>query len=196
MTGKLKRVGSTAKVTPMATKVAISKIPHDSPTAETSTSASPPRPTPYQRLQQLLAERQSAEAASRVITSVEELQEFLQSGNSTHEKVKLQMKLAWASDHTYKQSPLVRLLFTDATSPESLKAQLALLRDQYSDNKDEIDSVLFTATIWDTDSEDEMLPVLGTVVDINSYSSLKLFRDKQCQANIKLRDLSWEGSVV
>ncbi|KAG6943120.1 hypothetical protein JG688_00017778 [Phytophthora aleatoria] len=32
-----------------------------------------PRPTSYQRLQQLLAERQSAEAASRVITSVEEL---------------------------------------------------------------------------------------------------------------------------
>ncbi|KAG2766276.1 hypothetical protein PC129_g15444 [Phytophthora cactorum] len=94
MTGKLKRVGSTAKMTPVSTKAAIPKNPHDSPTAETSTSASPSRPTPYQRLQQLLAERQSAEAASRVITSVEELQEFLQSGNSTHEKVKLQMKLA------------------------------------------------------------------------------------------------------
>ncbi|KAG7382053.1 hypothetical protein PHYPSEUDO_005362 [Phytophthora pseudosyringae] len=194
MTGKLKRIGSTAKVTPVATKIAIPQIRHDSRTAEMSTSTSPPRPTPYQRLQQLLAERQSAEATGRVITSVEELQIFLQSGSSKDEKVKLQMELVWASDHTYKQSSLVRLHFTDATSPETLKAQLALFRDQYSDNKDEIDSVLFTATIWDTDSGDEMLPKLGTVVDINSYSSLKLFRDKQCQANIKLRDLSWGSS--
>ncbi|KAG7392740.1 hypothetical protein PHYPSEUDO_014227 [Phytophthora pseudosyringae] len=52
------------------------------------------------------------------------------------------MKLVWApSDHTYKQLSLVRLHFTDATSPETLKAQLALFRDQYSDNKDEIDSI-------------------------------------------------------
>ncbi|KAG6954622.1 hypothetical protein JG687_00011707, partial [Phytophthora cactorum] len=68
---KQKRVGSTAKMTPVSTKAAIPKNPHDSPTAETSTSASPSRPTSYQRLQQLLAERQSAESASRVITSVE-----------------------------------------------------------------------------------------------------------------------------
>ncbi|KAG3113676.1 hypothetical protein PI125_g7111 [Phytophthora idaei] len=71
MTVKLKRVDSTVKLTPVATKIATPKIPHDSPTAETSTSAAPPRPTPYQRLQQLLAERQSAVAASRVVASVE-----------------------------------------------------------------------------------------------------------------------------
>ncbi|KAG3242375.1 hypothetical protein PI124_g12790 [Phytophthora idaei] len=42
-----------------------------------------------------------------------------------------------------------------------LKAQLALFRDQYSDGKNEIDSVLFTATIWDTDSGDECTPHLA-----------------------------------
>ncbi|KAG7387443.1 hypothetical protein PHYPSEUDO_014091 [Phytophthora pseudosyringae] len=83
------------------------------------------------------------------------------------------MKLVWASDHTYKQSSLVRMHFTDATSPETLMDQLALFGEQYSDNKDEIDSVLFTATIWDTDSGVEMLPKLGTMTKSEGTTNYK-----------------------
>ncbi|KAL3671105.1 hypothetical protein V7S43_004287 [Phytophthora oleae] len=101
------------------------------------------------------------------------------------------MKFVWISERTYRQSTLVRLHFTDADSTEPLQAQLELFRGNYEENKADVDTVLFTATIWDTDAENGMLPTSGSIVEITEYSSLKLFRDKQCQANARLRDLIW-----
>jgi hypothetical protein len=63
MTGKLKRVGSSAKVPPT---IKTSKA--DAPREESNGS---PKQTPFQRLQLLLASRQPADGVGQVVTSVE-----------------------------------------------------------------------------------------------------------------------------
>ncbi|KAE9007480.1 hypothetical protein PR002_g16180 [Phytophthora rubi] len=136
MTGKLMRVGSPAKVEPIA-----KTIKADVSRKETNSS----KQTPFQRLQHLLASRQTACSAGQVVTSVEELQQLLLNQQSL-KGVTLKFKLVWISDHLYRQTKFVRQHFTDAASPETLEAQLAL------------------------------------------------FRDKQCQASVKLKDISWKGA--
>ncbi|KAL3661844.1 hypothetical protein V7S43_013138 [Phytophthora oleae] len=206
MRGKLKRGGSAVKVTSKTT-AKTATLPRSQPTEIFSEELTPPPPPltagagsipeppptasiPYQRLQQLLAYRPAPGRSRRTITTGEGLLEFLQ-GNTATERITLRMKLVWILEHTYRQSTLVRLYFTDANSAEPLQAQLELFRGNYEENKADVDTVLFTATIWDTDAENGMLPTSGSIVEIAEYSSLKLFCDKQCQANARLRDLIW-----
>ncbi|KAE9208353.1 hypothetical protein PF004_g16786 [Phytophthora fragariae] len=166
MTGKLKRVGSPAKVEPIA-----KTIKADVSRKETNSS----KQTPFQRLQHLLASRQTAGSAGQVVTSVEELQQLLLNQQSL-KGVTLKFKLVWISDHLYRQTKFVRQHFTDAASPETLEAQLAV------------------RTIWDMDSTDPVLPPPGTIAEIAYFSSMKLFREKQCQACVKLKDISRKGA--
>jgi hypothetical protein len=131
------------------------------------------------------------------------------------EKVTLEILLLWASDHTYKNWSLVRLHCIDATSPEPLETLQAVrqalmsfcitttlgidlfrevlqaFRDKYEDNRDTVDDVLLTVTMWDMVSDSNDLPPPGTVVKISNYSSIKLFRGEQCQLTANLKGLSW-----
>jgi hypothetical protein len=45
------------------------------------------------------------------------------------------------------------------------------------------------------DANDPVLPSPGTIAEITNFSSMKLFRDKQCQASIKVKDISWKGAT-
>jgi len=146
-----------------------------------------------------------------------DLQHILQKAGGPTEKLSLQMKMLWVSDHAYKQFKLTRLHLIDATSPEPLEDLLTvrrlvsnvwsrrydfnlcfvdvvmqLFRDKYDENRDAVDSVLLTATMWDMGSDSKKLPPPGQVITISDYSGLKLFREDHCQVTVKLRDLSWE----
>jgi len=68
---------------------------------------------------------------------------------------------------------------------------LQAFRDKYEDNRDTVDAVLLTVTMWDMVSDSNDLPPPVTVVKISNYSSIKLFRGEQCQLTAKLKDLSW-----
>jgi hypothetical protein len=63
--------------------------------------------------------------------------------------------------------------------------------DQYAGNAADVDSVLFTATSWDVDVKDNNLPPVVAIVQISEYSNLGLFRDTQCQATVRLANLTW-----
>ncbi|KAE9302713.1 hypothetical protein PF008_g22420 [Phytophthora fragariae] len=153
MTGKLKRVGSPAKVEPIA-----KTIKADVSRKETNSS----KQTPFQRLQHLLACRQTAGSAGQVVTSVEELQQLL--------------------------------LNQQSLKGVTLKFKSSTCGKEYDENREDIDAVLFTAAIWDMDSTDPVLPPLGTIAEIAYFSSMKLFREKQCQACVKLKDISRKGA--
>jgi hypothetical protein len=46
----------------------------------------------------------------------------------------------------------------------------------YKQYSSEIDSVLLTASMWNMQSDSELLPTPGSVVDITEYSNLTLLR--------------------
>ncbi|KAG2967012.1 hypothetical protein PC118_g18833 [Phytophthora cactorum] len=74
-------------------------------------------------------------------------------------------------DHTYEQWQLIRMHFVDARAPEPLEKILRVFQ-----------------------SGSELLPRPGTVVNIDEYSHLQLYRDLQCQLPTRLSQLNWERS--
>ncbi|OWY97038.1 hypothetical protein PHMEG_00032526 [Phytophthora megakarya] len=101
------------------------------------------------------------------------------------------MKLLWLSDYQHQQLKFCRLHFVDADSPEPLDELLKVFHDPYQANAQIIDALLFTTTLWNVDTGDKGLPPAGTIVYINSYSNLGLFRDFQCPATVSLTSLAW-----
>ncbi|KAG2978261.1 hypothetical protein PC120_g25354 [Phytophthora cactorum] len=77
---------------------------------------------------------------------------------------------------------------------EPLEKMLRVFRDPYEANRQDIDSILLTATLWNLESGSELLPRPGTVVNIDEYSNLQLYRDSQCQLTTRLSELNWERS--
>jgi hypothetical protein len=71
---------------------------------------------------------------------------------------------------------------------------IQLFRERYDTNRDAVIALLLTATMWNVESGSTDLPLPGSVVTINAYSSIKLFRDTDCQVTIKLKDLTWGSS--
>jgi hypothetical protein len=61
----------------------------------------------------------------------------------------------------------------------------------YKQYSSEIDSVLLTASMWNMQSDSELLPTPGSVVDITEYSNLQLFCESHCQLTTRVRHLSW-----
>ncbi|OWZ13260.1 hypothetical protein PHMEG_00013446 [Phytophthora megakarya] len=66
-------------------------------------------------------------------------------------------------------------------------------RERYDTDRDTVNSGLLTCTMWNTTSDSDDLPIPGTVVTRTDYSNLKLFRDTDCQATFKLRDVTWDS---
>ncbi|KAE8972983.1 hypothetical protein PF005_g25133 [Phytophthora fragariae] len=85
------------------------------------------------------------------------------------------MKLLWIPDHAYGQWKLIRMHFVDAQAPETLDDMLSVFKMSYEANRQDIDSLLLTATLWNLESDSELLPSPGTIVDINEYSNLQLY---------------------
>ncbi|KAG6943441.1 hypothetical protein JG687_00018462 [Phytophthora cactorum] len=79
---------------------------------------------------------------------------------------------------------------------EPLEKMLRVFRDPYEANRQDIDSILLTATLWNLESGSELLPRPGTVVNIDEYSNLQLYRDSQCQLTTRLSELNWERSDI
>ncbi|KAG2844180.1 hypothetical protein PC113_g18450 [Phytophthora cactorum] len=77
---------------------------------------------------------------------------------------------------------------------EAALARCFVFRDPYELNRQDIDSLLLTATLWNLESGAELHPRPGTVVDIDEYSNLQLYRDTQCQRTTRLSQLNWERS--
>ncbi|KAE8993697.1 hypothetical protein PR002_g20157 [Phytophthora rubi] len=136
-----------------------------------------------------------AEQGATVVDSVEGLREVLQRKGSTT-KLLLRMKLLWISDHAYDQWKLIRMHFVDAEAPETLDDMLSVFKVSYEANRQDIDSLLLTATLWNLESDSELLPSPGTIVDINEYSNLQLYNGTQCQLTTRLSQLSWEQANV
>ncbi|OWY93709.1 hypothetical protein PHMEG_00036798 [Phytophthora megakarya] len=145
--------------------------------------------TPCQRMAQLLATRASKE--DNTIESVEGLLPYAR-GTARNDNISIRMKLLWVSDHTYGQWKLVRLHFVDAGAPEPLQNMLNVFFDRYDDNRQDVDSLLFTATIWSMENDSDFLPPPGAIVTIKEYSNLQVLRDSQCQLTTKIGNLSWE----
>ncbi|KAE8957958.1 hypothetical protein PR001_g31196 [Phytophthora rubi] len=181
----------------MKTSPRISKRHQDDPggpTSSASTSAEvvSTKSTPYQRMRELLGARAvEAEQGATVVDSVEGLREVLRRKEPTS-KLLLRMKLLWISDHAYGQWKLIRMHFVDAQAPETLDDMLSVFKVSYEANRQDIDSLLLTATLWNLESDSELLPSPGTIVDINEYSNLQLYNDTQCQLTTRLSQLSWE----
>ncbi|KAE9023815.1 hypothetical protein PR003_g31305 [Phytophthora rubi] len=194
MVGKPRR--ESVKVA-MKTSPRISKRHQDDPggpTSSASTSAEvvSTKSTPYQRMRELLGARAvEAEQGATVVDSVEGLREVLRRKEPTS-KLLLRMKLLWISDHAYGQWKLIRMHFVDAQAPETLDDMLSVFKVSYEANRQDIDSLLLTATLWNLESDSELLPSPGTIVDINEYSNLQLYNDTQCQLTTRLSQLSWE----
>ncbi|KAE9270107.1 hypothetical protein PR003_g30935 [Phytophthora rubi] len=136
-----------------------------------------------------------AEQGATVVDSVEGLREVLQRKASTT-KLLLRMKLLWISDHVYGQWKLIRMHFVDAQAPETLHDMLSVFKVSYEANRQDIDSLLLTATLWNLENDSELLPSPGTIVDINEYSNLQLYNGRQCQLTTRLSQLSWEQPNV
>ncbi|KAE9325650.1 hypothetical protein PR003_g16427 [Phytophthora rubi] len=121
-----------------------------------------------------------AEQGATVVDSVEGLREVLQRKGSTT-KLLLRMKLLWISDHAYGQWKLIRMHFVDAQ----------VFKVSYEANRQDIDSLLLTATLWNLESDSKLLLSPGTIVDINENSNLQLYNGTQCQLTTRLSQLSW-----
>ncbi|KAE8974482.1 hypothetical protein PR002_g25903 [Phytophthora rubi] len=93
------------------------------------------------------------------------------------------MKLLWIPDHAYGQWKLIRIHFLDAQAPETLDDMLSVFKVSYEANRQDIDSLLLTATLWNLESDSELLPSSGTIVDINEYSNLQLYNGKVVPAH-------------
>ncbi|KAF1779988.1 hypothetical protein GQ600_24871 [Phytophthora cactorum] len=169
----------------------------DSPTTSlTPVAEKSPEPlTPYQRMQEILSAKAAVEEHGPiVVATVEGLKTHLQGKNQTT-RIRIRMKLLWTSDHTYGQWQLIWMHFVDARAPEPLEKMLRVsVSDPYEANRQDIDSILLTATLWNLESGSELLPRPGTVVNIDEYSNLQLYRDSQCQLTTRLSELNWERS--
>ncbi|EGZ29343.1 hypothetical protein PHYSODRAFT_469259 [Phytophthora sojae] len=149
--------------------------------------------TPCQRMKALLAAKAlERKESAPVVSTVENLREFLQRKGELIPIV-IRMKLVWITDHVYGTWKLVRLHFTDAEAPESLDNLLSVYKTPYEANREDIASALLTVTIWNVESDSELLPLPGSVVDINEYANLQLYRDKQCQLPTRLPQMIWSN---
>ncbi|KAG7375107.1 hypothetical protein PHYPSEUDO_003986 [Phytophthora pseudosyringae] len=123
------------------------------------------------------------------------LQEQEESGSGVVAGV-IRIRLFWVSDHTCKQWNLVRLHLVDANAPESLEYQLKVFRDPYEERRTNIDSLLLTVTLWNLESDSELLPPPGCIVDIKEYSNLRLYGKTRWQLTTGLSQLSWTGHTL
>ncbi|KAJ8578300.1 hypothetical protein ON010_g901 [Phytophthora cinnamomi] len=127
------------------------------------------RQTPYQRMKAILATKAKDQT----------------------NKIVVRMKLLWIADHRYGNRKLVRLHFGDAEASKSLDDLLSVFKAPYEVNREDIDSLLLTATIWNMESDLDLLPSPRTVVDTNEYSNLQLYHDTQCQLTARLTQMAW-----
>ncbi|KAG3144162.1 hypothetical protein PI124_g15914 [Phytophthora idaei] len=103
------------------------------------------------------------------------------------------MKLLWVSYHMHNNWKMVLLHFVDAEAPEPLEDMLSVFKTPYEANREDVDSMLLTVTVWNMESDSELLPTPGCVVDIIEYSHLQLFRDKHCQLTARLTQMRWSA---
>ncbi|KAG3013933.1 hypothetical protein PC128_g17397 [Phytophthora cactorum] len=143
------------------------------------------------RMRKLLAAK-ALDTPPVVISTVEVLESYLT--NKTQSKIIIRIRFfLWISYHCYEPWKLVRLHVVDADSPESLEELLQVFQVSYKENSSEIDFMLLTASMWNMQSDSELLPVPGCVVDINDYSNVQLFRETHCQLTTRVRNLSLQG---
>ncbi|KAE9045846.1 hypothetical protein PR001_g4798 [Phytophthora rubi] len=88
-----------------------------------------------------------AEQEATVVDSVEGLREVLRRKEPTS-KLLLRMKLLWISNHAYGQWKLARMHFVDAQAPYMLGDIISVFKVSYEANRQGIDSLLLTATLW------------------------------------------------
>ncbi|KAG6949174.1 hypothetical protein JG688_00014744 [Phytophthora aleatoria] len=91
---------------------------------------------------------------------------------------------------------MVRLRFVDAEAPGSLEDMISVFKTPYESNRDDVDSMLVTVTVWNMKSDSELLPTPGSVVDIIEYSHLQLFRGNQCQLTARLTQMRWSADLL
>ncbi|KAG6949443.1 hypothetical protein JG687_00014857 [Phytophthora cactorum] len=104
---------------------------------------------------------------------VDDLQTYLRSDRSA--RIIIRLRLLWGSDHGHNNWKMVRLHFEDAEAPESLEAMLSVFKTPCEANREDIDSILVTVTVWNMESKSDLLPTPWCVVDIIEYSHLQLF---------------------
>ncbi|GMF19403.1 unnamed protein product [Phytophthora lilii] len=117
--------------------------------------------------------------------------------NSSHRvKVKPTTEVVKVRVHSTPPSPVVRSPVARPTAPpptptsyEQLVDLLAATTSTSRANRRVVSTV--EATMWNISSQSDDLPHPGAIVTINEYSHLKLYRDIDCQATVKLRDLEW-----
>ncbi|KAE8980430.1 hypothetical protein PR002_g24130 [Phytophthora rubi] len=199
MVGKPRHDAEATKLTKKSMKSAakvVTREQHIGGPATSNETAAPQQPslTPYERMRQLLAQRDPV-AGPVVVDTAEGLKLHVQ-GSGCDCKACIRMKLLWISGHKYEDWKLARLHLVDANAPESLEEMLKVFRDRYESNRQEIDSLLMTATVWNVESDSELLPTPGCVVEISDYTNLQLYGDTQCQLTTRLSQINWEGKAL
>ncbi|EGZ10190.1 hypothetical protein PHYSODRAFT_522144, partial [Phytophthora sojae] len=150
--------------------------------------------TPYQRMRELPATR--AVEAEHGAVVVDRVGAILRNKGQTN-RLQIRMKLLWISDHAYGQWKTYESVhLTDSKSqPLTLNCvnlKLNVFKTSYEANRQEIDFLPLTATLWNLECDSELLPTPGSIVDINEYTNLQLYNDTQCQLTTRLGQLSWE----
>ncbi|KAG2774124.1 hypothetical protein Pcac1_g15255 [Phytophthora cactorum] len=107
--------------------------------------------TPYQRMRELLSVKGLGRAAG---PRVDDLQTYLRSDRSA--RIIIRLRLLWGSDHGHNNWKMVFKTPCEA-------------------NREDIDSILVTVTVWNMESKSDLLPTPWCVVDIIEYSHLQLF---------------------
>ncbi|KAG4049025.1 hypothetical protein PC123_g15679 [Phytophthora cactorum] len=74
-----------------------------------------------------------------------------------------------------------------------LQSDRSVFKTPYEANREDVDSMLLTVTVWNMESDSELLPTPGCVVDNIEYSHLHLFRDKHCQLTARLTQIRWSA---
>ncbi|KAE9004403.1 hypothetical protein PR001_g16539 [Phytophthora rubi] len=192
MVGKPRHDAEATKLTKKSMKSAakvVTREQHIGGPASSNETGAPQQPslTPYERMRQLLAQRDPV-AGPVVVDTVEGLKLHVQ-GSECDCKEGIRMKLLMISGHKYKDWKLAR--------PISLmRMRWKVFRDRYESNCQEIDSLLVTATVWNVESDSELLPTPGCVVEISDYTNLQLYGDTQCQLTTRLSQINWEGKAL
>ncbi|KAF1792849.1 hypothetical protein GQ600_5107 [Phytophthora cactorum] len=134
-------------------------------------------PTPYQRMAQLLASRALREMSKHEKSLPWKVNfiRFVTVGKDSNTKIKIRMKHLWVSEHTFSQWRLVRLHFVDAEAPEPLEDMLSVFHANYDANRQSVDSLLLTVTIWNLENDPKLLPPPGCIVTLTTTPTCSSF---------------------
>ncbi|KAG2850520.1 hypothetical protein PC113_g16709 [Phytophthora cactorum] len=77
---------------------------------------------------------------------------------------------------------MVLLHFVDAEAPEPLEDMLSVFKTPYEANREDVDSMLLTVTVWNMESDSELLPTSGIATKMPKRQGSQNYSEgeKQC----------------